>query len=164
MVLPGQTAFPWSTATADRHGEPRQPTSAAVGPAGRSSAEPPLRQGERLGSAQGASSSGCALVVERPSAVPLPPENELWDIGDAARFLKMSTSWVYKRVERGDLPCRRIHGWAFRFVPAELRAWAVKQPSSVTTGLGGPPDHRNRRAPGPPSLVSAQFFARADSA
>jgi predicted DNA-binding transcriptional regulator AlpA len=130
MVIPGQTAFPWSPAGAERHDdEPQQPISAGAAPAGAPLSEPP-QQEERQGSAQRSSSSRCGISVERPpSLVALPPENELWDIGDAARFLKMSTSWVYKRVERGDMPCRRIHGWALRFVPAELRAWASKQPS-----------------------------------
>ena len=65
--------------------------------------------------------------------VALPPETELWDITHAAQFLKMSTSWVYKRVERGDLPCKRIHGWALRFVPADLRTWAEEQGSKRRT-------------------------------
>ncbi len=34
----------------------------------------------------------------------------------------------------------------------------------VTTGLAGPPDHRNHRVPWPPPVISARFFARADSA
>jgi excisionase family DNA binding protein len=59
----------------------------------------------------------------------LPPDGELWDVDDAARFLKMSTSWVYKRVEAGVLPCVRVDGWSLRFVPADLRAWAARQPT-----------------------------------
>jgi diguanylate cyclase (GGDEF)-like protein len=43
-------------------------------------------------------------------------------------------------------------------------AHGVPQPQIVTTGLVGPPDHRNHRVPGPPPVISAQFFARADSA
>jgi len=71
--------------------------------------------------------------VRSLAPVALPPETELWDITHAAQFLKMSTSWVYKRVERGDLPCKRIHGWALRFVPAHLRAWAEEQGSRRRT-------------------------------
>ncbi len=54
---------------------------------------------------------------------PLPPDNELWDVHAAARFLKRSVSWVYHRAEDGTLPVKRIGGWGLRFIPAELRAW-----------------------------------------
>jgi predicted DNA-binding transcriptional regulator AlpA len=56
---------------------------------------------------------------------PLPPDNELWDVHAAARFLRLrrSVSWVYHKAEDGTLPVRRLGGWGVRFVPAELRAW-----------------------------------------
>jgi hypothetical protein len=54
---------------------------------------------------------------------PLPPDNELWDVHAAARFLKRSVSWVYHRAEDGTLPVKRIGGWGLRFIPTELRAW-----------------------------------------
>ncbi len=69
--------------------------------------------------------SGWAPVLIEP----LPPDNELWNIGAAARFLKLSKSWIYHHVEDGTLPCVRVHGWALRFVPAELRAWIEKNGS-----------------------------------
>ena len=53
----------------------------------------------------------------------LPPDNELWDVHAAARFLKRSVSWVYHKAEEGTLPVKRIGGWGLRFIPAELRAW-----------------------------------------
>ena len=59
------------------------------------------------------------------SAQYLPPENELWDVPAAARFLRMSTSWVYKRVEDGTLPVARLNGFALRFEPSALRVWAA---------------------------------------
>lgn len=55
----------------------------------------------------------------------LPPENELWDVRAAARFLRMSVSWVYKRVEDGTLPVARLNGFALRFEPCVLREWAA---------------------------------------
>lgn len=55
----------------------------------------------------------------------LPPDNELWDVHAAARFLKRSVSWVYHKAEDGTLPVRRLGGWGIRFVPAELRGWVV---------------------------------------
>jgi hypothetical protein len=55
---------------------------------------------------------------------PLPPDNELWDVHAAARFLKRSVRWwVYHRAEDGTLPVKRIAGWGVRFIPAEQRAW-----------------------------------------
>jgi predicted DNA-binding transcriptional regulator AlpA len=54
---------------------------------------------------------------------PLPPDNELWDVHAAARFLKRSVSWVYHRAEDGTLPVKRLAGWGVRFIPSELRAW-----------------------------------------
>ncbi len=64
-------------------------------------------------------------VVRRPpvAVAELPPDNELWDVRAAARFLKRSVSWVYHRAEDGTLPVKRLAGWGVRFVPAELRAW-----------------------------------------
>lgn len=44
----------------------------------------------------------------------------LWTVGDVARFLSMSTSWVYKEAEAGRLPCIRL-GASLRFYPAEIR-------------------------------------------
>jgi len=56
----------------------------------------------------------------------LPPDNELWDVRAAARFLKRSVSWVYHKAEDGTLPVRRLDGWGVRFIPAELRAWVER--------------------------------------
>ena len=132
MVLPGQTAFSWSTAGAERRDVPRQPVAARSALAAEPPSEPP--RGDPQGPPPHAPSSPPDAVAVRSLApVALPPETELWDITHAAQFLKMSTSWVYKRVERGDLPCKRIHGWALRFVPAHLRAWAEEQGSRRRT-------------------------------
>lgn len=57
------------------------------------------------------------------SEAQLPPDNELWDVHAAAKFLKRSVSWVYHKAEDGTLPARRLGGWGIRFVPRELRAW-----------------------------------------
>jgi hypothetical protein len=54
---------------------------------------------------------------------PLPPDDELWDVHAAARFLKRSVRWVYHRAEDGTLPVGRLGGWGLRFIPGELRAW-----------------------------------------
>jgi excisionase family DNA binding protein len=44
----------------------------------------------------------------------------LWTVQDVARFISMSTSWVYKEAEAGRLPCIRL-GAALRFYPEEIR-------------------------------------------
>lgn len=66
---------------------------------------------------------------------PLPPDDELWDVRAAARFLKRSVSWVYHRAEDGTLPVKRLGGWGLRFIPGELRAW-------VESGGVAPARHR----------------------
>lgn len=51
------------------------------------------------------------------------PADELWDANDAARYLKVSRSWVYQRAESGLLPCLRVGGLV-RFDPSIVRAFA----------------------------------------
>src|SRR5512133_4357626 len=102
-----QVAFGWAgeaSTDTERRDEPRPSTP------------PPLRGGYARGERR----------REKPTAAvvaPLPPDNELWDVHAAARFLKRSVSWVYHRVEDGTLPVKRLAGWGVRFIPAELRAW-----------------------------------------
>lgn len=48
----------------------------------------------------------------------------LWKVADVARFLSMSTSWVYKEAEAGRLPCVRI-GAALRFSPEVIRRFVA---------------------------------------
>jgi predicted DNA-binding transcriptional regulator AlpA len=117
MAPPDQIAFAW-----------REPEAAAVAPRRRATTHRPkdtpapaqvpsvMAKGPEPGP-----------VEAPPGETVLPPETELWRIQHAARFLKMSPSWIYKRVERGELPCVRVNGWALRFVPAQLREWAESQ-------------------------------------
>ncbi|OJH41016.1 helix-turn-helix domain-containing protein [Cystobacter ferrugineus] len=60
----------------------------------------------------------------------------LWKVQDVARFLSLSTSWVYKEAEAGRLPCVRI-GAALRFHPEEIRAFLERQrvPRGSVTSL-----------------------------
>lgn len=46
----------------------------------------------------------------------------LWDVGELAKFLKVSRSWVYQAAAAGNVPCIRI-GAALRFEPEAIRAW-----------------------------------------
>jgi len=81
------------------------------------SAEAPQEPAQKATAAREASP---ARKVRLP---PLPPDDELWDVRAAARYLKRSVSWVYHRAEDGTLPVRRLGGWGLRFIPGELRAW-----------------------------------------
>lgn len=55
----------------------------------------------------------------------------LWNARDAARFLKCSTSYVYKAAERDLLTAVRI-GRMLRFEPDAVRRFAHGEPREVT--------------------------------
>ncbi len=108
-----QATFGWSSDTAE---DARQPRGA------------PERRARRAARAAPDGQPTAAVPVVCEPA--LPPDNELWDVRAAARFLKRSVSWVYHRAEDGTLPVRRLGGWGIRFIPGELRAW-------VESGVAG---------------------------
>lgn len=62
-------------------------------------------------------------LVKGHSEAPLPPDEDLWDVGRVAQFLGFSRDTVYRLVEKGQIPFRRICA-RLRFLPAEVRAWA----------------------------------------
>ena len=109
---PGQGTFGWTTASPGEH-VPEQTNA----PGSRARRTPRRRIGALASQA-------------RPGEAELPPDNELWDVRAAARFLKRSVSWVYHKAEDGTLPVRRLGGWGLRLIPGELRAW-------VESGGGG---------------------------
>lgn len=49
-------------------------------------------------------------------------DETLWDVENVARYLRASRSWVYKAVERGELPAVRVGGM-LRFRPEDLRSY-----------------------------------------
>ncbi len=55
----------------------------------------------------------------------LPPDEDLWDVKRAAKFLGLSADGVYRAAERGDIPSVRVLNRR-RFVPEQLRAWAAR--------------------------------------
>ncbi len=55
------------------------------------------------------------------------PDEPLWMAEDVAKYLKISRSWVYLHAADGSLPSVKILG-ARRFVPAQIRAYALGQP------------------------------------
>jgi excisionase family DNA binding protein len=82
----------------------------------------------------------------QPPPVPISPRDSdegldagLWTVRQAARFLNLSVSWVYKQAELGTLPTVRL-GASVRFDPRALRAF-VKTPPDRTSS-------RTRRALG----------------
>lgn len=61
---------------------------------------------------------------------------ELWDVEQAARFLRVSRSWVYQRVEAAKLPYLRVGGLV-RFEPAVLREFVRRDRVSATMIIAG---------------------------
>jgi predicted DNA-binding transcriptional regulator AlpA len=115
---PEQGAFEWlvSDATTQDGSSARQTGAppAAGGGGARAAPRGKAKRGERLRS------------MPSSAGAPLPPDNELWDVHVAARFLGRSVSWVYHKAEDGTLPVKRLGGWGLRFVPGELRAWVER--------------------------------------
>ena len=56
-----------------------------------------------------------------------PDDEDLWDVARTAQYLGLSRHWVYKAVATGTIPYRKI-GAAVRFVPSEIKAWALRKP------------------------------------
>lgn len=54
---------------------------------------------------------------------------KLWTVPEVAALLRKSKDWVYKAVECGGLPHRKI-GRAVRFVPSEMQVWLDRQGGS----------------------------------
>lgn len=63
-----------------------------------------------------------------------PPADRLWNVEEVARFLGVSTSWVYQHAASSDLPYRRIGG-LLRFFPADVHAYARGQQPEVAPVL-----------------------------
>ena len=66
----------------------------------------------------------------RPHPDPLPPgvhsePETLWNVHEAAAFLRKTPDGVYKMVERRQVPFLKIRQ-ALRFDPPTLRAWALR--------------------------------------
>ncbi len=102
----GQASFGWASDTAapvDKRAAPRRTRA------------PARRRPQRA--------AAPTRTVANTSEAQLPPDNALWDVRAAAKFLGRSVSWVYHKAEDGTLPVKRLGGWGLRFIPGELRAW-----------------------------------------
>jgi predicted DNA-binding transcriptional regulator AlpA len=113
-----QVSFDWAT----------EPTAAS--PAARPPAARKVSASRRKVDKAAASIPAPKTKPAKASEPTLPPDNELWDVHAAARFLKRSVSWVYHKAEDGTLPVRRLGGWGLRFIPGELRAWVHRDGAS----------------------------------
>lgn len=76
-----------------------------------------------------------SLALRRPPA-PVPSDDVLWDVGDVARYLKVSRSWVYHRAEAGGFPLRRVGG-LLRFDPEAVKAFARGEASRGASSRRG---------------------------
>jgi excisionase family DNA binding protein len=56
-------------------------------------------------------------------------DDDLWDVADVARYLKVSEATVRNRIRDGEMPFRRVGG-LIRFVPDEVRRWVSTQPAA----------------------------------
>lgn len=63
------------------------------------------------------------------NALPELPE-ALWTVGDLAKYAKCSPSWIYKAVERGELPHLRL-GALIRFDPREVVRFVTSRQVAV---------------------------------
>lgn len=65
---------------------------------------------------------------------------QLWSVKEVMHFLGAKRSWVYARVRAGELPHIRLGGQMVRFVPDDVKRWALalkKTPLSNVVSLRG---------------------------
>lgn len=53
-------------------------------------------------------------------------DSRLWTKEDACRFLGCGKSTLYVMIQRREIPHLKVNN-RLRFVPEQLRAWAIKQ-------------------------------------
>ena len=55
------------------------------------------------------------------------PQSEKWlTLGETAKFLKVSKSFLYARTSAGTMPFHKVGG-SLRFDPDELTAWVLQK-------------------------------------
>jgi excisionase family DNA binding protein len=59
----------------------------------------------------------------------------LWTVKETAEYLRMSSSWLYKKVEEGDFPCVRLGPNTVRFVPAQVREYMTRAGTHQPAGV-----------------------------
>ncbi len=74
------------------------------------------------------------LPAEEPVAAPPSPasnDDDAWDVDRAAKFLGVSTSWLYKASAAGDVPHVK-NGGRLTFDPGDLREYRAKNRRGTT--------------------------------
>jgi predicted DNA-binding transcriptional regulator AlpA len=56
----------------------------------------------------------------------------LWTVSDVMTYLRRGRTWVYDQVANGTMPHLRLGTDGLRFVPSEVRAWALRQRAGAT--------------------------------
>lgn len=67
------------------------------------------------------------------NALPTNESERLWTVQETAKYLHVSTSWVYRATERGEVPHLKLGG-LLRYQPDQVRAYAA---SLASTAAGG---------------------------
>ncbi len=92
------------------------------------------KKNKRQDSTQGQSPATSAGASDEKSGHAIHDVHTKLKISDLTAMLQLSSSMVYKMVERGEIPHFRI-GTAIRFDSEEIREWlkTFHRPSKVTT-------------------------------
>lgn len=64
--------------------------------------------------------------MSQQSQQPNDVDDRLWKVADVARFLSFLRAWVYAAVGAERIPYVEVGGHP-RFVPSEIKAWALAQ-------------------------------------
>lgn len=74
----------------------------------------------------------CGDTLNQGSA-PQPSANELINLEEAARFLGLKKSYLYKLTSTKQIPFYKYGGWVIAFDPAALQAWRAARLQYVPT-------------------------------
>lgn len=61
--------------------------------------------------------------MQNARAMTTSDDDRLWTVNETAKFLHVSPSWVYRAVERGEIPSFKLGGLV-RFRPQTIREYA----------------------------------------
>ena len=65
---------------------------------------------------------------------PALPAESLWTVRETARYLNVSTSWVYRHTETGEIPHAKLGG-SIRYLPARVREYAERLAAPLPPGV-----------------------------
>ncbi len=61
--------------------------------------------------------------MQNAQAISSNDDDRLWTVSETAKFLRVSPSWVYRAVERAEIPAFKLGGLV-RFRPQTIRDYA----------------------------------------